>query len=227
MEHLTPTPHFPDNLQDYAPWVAQHGLFHPYGFCQCGCGQPTNLAKESNTRGLAQAGEPRRFLPNHNWVTISRPVLFWKKVNKCGPLHPTLQTRCWLWTASTYVNGYGTFWTGSHITSAHRFSYILEHGFIPEGKDICHSCDNHLCVNPDHLWAGTVQENVDDMHAKGRNRQPKGENHRDAKFTNEQVQNIRDMYATGKYNQTELAIMFNVTHPTIRMMVLGKHYRDI
>lgn len=160
-------------------------------------------------------------------ANVSRADYFWKKVNKNGPVHPTLGTRCWLWTASTYTRGYGQFWTGNSFTSAHRFSYTLEHGSIPEDMDVCHSCDNPLCCNPAHLWLGTAQDNVDDMLKKGRNGQPKNENHRDAKFTNEQVREIRKLYATGKYSRSELARMRSVTVPTIRSIILRMTYRDI
>lgn len=58
--------------------------------------------------------------------------------------------------------------------SAHRFSYQQFKGKIPDGMIVCHSCDTPACVNPEHLWVGTYQDNSDDCHKKGRNRQSRG-----------------------------------------------------
>lgn len=93
---------------------------------------------------------------------------------------------CWLWQASTTGAGYGQIWMnedGWKRIDAHRYSYILHKGTIPEGLVVMHTCDNKLCVNPDHLILGTQKENLRDMYAKGRNRsletykQQSGDNH--------------------------------------------------
>lgn len=156
--------------------------------------------------------------------TRKRPISerFWEKVIVAGP------DDCWLWTASTYRNGYGQIGIANQkITSAHRISYELHNGPIPDNLLVLHKCDNHRCVNPVHLFLGTQQDNIDDMHKKGRNRQPKNEKHRDAKFTNQQVREIRAMYATGNYGQSELARMFGVTKTCMRELVLKHNYRDV
>src|SRR4051812_11816654 len=63
--HNTTTPYFPDNLQEYAPWVAKHGLIAPYGECQCGCKAQTNLLKANDkTKGHIK-GQPRRYCNGH------------------------------------------------------------------------------------------------------------------------------------------------------------------
>lgn len=75
---------------------------------------------------------------------------------------------CWLWTAGRFTTGYGMFYyNGKHVL-AHRFSYQQFVGDIPEGYFVCHKCDTPLCVNPDHLFAGTRLENMQDMSRKGR-----------------------------------------------------------
>lgn len=75
---------------------------------------------------------------------------------------------CWEWKASFLNNRYGAFYDGTRIVSAHRYSFELHNGEIPQGKVIMHSCDNTKCVNPDHLVLGTQKENIHDMIKKGR-----------------------------------------------------------
>ena len=85
---------------------------------------------------------------------------FNQKVKKTGT--------CWLWTGALNSKGYGSMSYNGKGTSAHRLSYILHKGEIPDGLIICHTCDTPKCVNPDHLWAGTPSENMKDMFAKDR-----------------------------------------------------------
>jgi hypothetical protein len=89
------------------------------------------------------------------------PEKFWEKVAKGGP------AECGMWTGST--NGrYGKFSLKTRMVFAHRRAWEIENGRIPAGMEICHRCDNPLCCNPAHLFAGTRGENVKDMVAKGR-----------------------------------------------------------
>jgi len=77
---------------------------------------------------------------------------------------------CWLWTGATNSRGRGSVGIpGSRQTiTAHRLAYLLFRGPIPDGLHVLHSCDMPLCVNPDHLFLGTHQDNMDDCRAKGR-----------------------------------------------------------
>lgn len=93
---------------------------------------------------------------------------FWEKVNCAGPIpaHVPHLGPCWVWTGS--LNGqYGLFRIGDN-RSAHRVSYAMRHGKVPDGMWVLHRCDNPRCVRPEHLFAGTPTDNVRDMFAKGR-----------------------------------------------------------
>lgn len=73
---------------------------------------------------------------------------------------------CWLWQAATMPNGYGVVNWRDKLWLAHRLSWIGTHGPIPKGCMVCHRCDERRCVNPDHLFLGTRQVNMDDLKAK-------------------------------------------------------------
>lgn len=90
---------------------------------------------------------------------------FYKKIK-------IVETGCWEWTAARYNNKhmYGSFRYNSKKTLAHRASYLIYNGDIPEGLLVCHTCDNEKCVNPGHLFLGTQSDNMQDMLSKNRGR---------------------------------------------------------
>lgn len=90
---------------------------------------------------------------------------FWSKVTKLNG-----HDACWVWHSSLNAQGYGQFWIKSLFGNlpAHRLSYALTHGPIPDRLCVCHHCDNPICVRPDHLFLGTHADNIRDMHKKGR-----------------------------------------------------------
>jgi hypothetical protein len=79
---------------------------------------------------------------------------------------------CWTWTGGSTTGGYGKFWLNGRTISAHRVSYVMHFGTIPDGLLVLHSCDNPPCVRPDHLSLGTYRDNARDSMAKGRFRPP-------------------------------------------------------
>jgi hypothetical protein len=81
-------------------------------------------------------------------------VRFWRKVEV------VTETGCWIWLGSTTLNGYGSFWAGKRLSSAHRWAYERFRGPIPPNRHLDHLCRTPPCVNPDHLEPVTFQENV-------------------------------------------------------------------
>ena len=130
---------------------------------------------------------------------------FWEKVKKTEG--------CWEWRAATFGNGYGHFAVGNQDNLAHRFSWRLKNGEIPDGLLVCHECDNRLCVNPKHLWLGTQKDNLRDMDRKGRrvNVNLRGERHGGSKLTEKQVLQMRSKFSSGGITLNELGAQFGVT----------------
>jgi DNA-binding XRE family transcriptional regulator len=133
-------------------------------------------------------------------------------------------TGCWQWTSATAEGRYGVLWFADGKSKyAHRVSYELHVGPIPDGLVICHRCDNGLCVNPDHLFAGTTKDNHDDMVSKGRGPRQGGEWNPGSKLTVVQVDQIRKLNG-GKLSQNEVARMFDVSRGTIKDIWKGRSW---
>jgi hypothetical protein len=149
---------------------------------------------------------------------------FWAKVTKDGPTpgHVPALGSCWMWTACRDRYGYGIFVICKRNYMAHRIAYRAEVGVIPSGMHVCHRCDNPSCVRPSHLFAGTRQENMDDMVAKCRQRcwpRP-GAANPNASLTESQVFEIRKEYTLGR-TQISIAKRYGISQPHVSKIVHG------
>lgn len=135
------------------------------------------------------------------------------------------ETGCWEWTAGTFGGRYGQFKVERQPMLAHRLSYEVHKGKFPQYLQVCHTCDNGLCINPDHLFLGTSLTNNRDKIAKGRDNYCYGANRPDAKFTMAQVRRIREFSLVG-IATSELAKFFKVNAETIRKIILHKSYKE-
>jgi DNA (cytosine-5)-methyltransferase 1 len=141
----------------------------------------------------------------------AQDVRFWRRVEKTDT--------CWLWKGAVKDTGYGVFWYNQRVERAHRVSWEMHHGPIPEGKCVLHTCDVRICVNPDHLWLGDYSDNNADMADKGRGVIPLsyGEKHGKAKLSDAQVDEIRASAESG----VVLAKRYGVSKSTISSVRLG------
>lgn len=199
------------------------------GYCECGCGGKTRIAKRSSTRDGMTKGQPLRFIAGHHQSHLPRrrqdpAARFWAKVDKQGP------DDCWGWTARLTPDGYGQFregGKGSRNVRAHRFAYELMIAPIPPGLLVCHTCDNPICCNPAHLFIGTHADNSMDMVRKGRAASLPGELSPHTDLTEAQVREIRAMYATGEFTQKEIGRRFGISGSGVGMIVRRQNWRHV
>jgi hypothetical protein len=148
---------------------------------------------------------------------------FWEKVHKVEG------DGCWTWTAAT-TEGYGAIGIdGSRRDGAHRVSWRLHFGLIPEGMEICHHCDNRLCVRPDHLFLGTRADNMQDAKRKGRLRvqrpgMPRGSRHHHASITEDIARLIRALREEG-LTYREIGERTGASKAVISQVATGKSWR--
>lgn len=140
--------------------------------------------------------------------TVSPADRYWAKVQKTDA--------CWGWTAATDNHGYGFIMVNKVPKKAHRISWELHHGPIPDGLHVLHKCDNPRCSNPDHLFLGTHSDNMLDKVRKGRH----------GGLSVEQVQEVRRRVRRGD-TQTLLAAELRVHISTINAIVRGRNWSHV
>lgn len=139
---------------------------------------------------------------------------------------PEPNTGCWIWTASLNYKGYGQFGIGGKYKSvtSHRVSYEMFKGIIHKDMHVLHHCDNPWCVNPDHLWLGTNNDNIQDKIEKQRT--SKGENHARAKITTTDVLIIREARTHG-FTYSAIAGYYNLGLTTVRSIVSKINWKHV
>jgi len=153
---------------------------------------------------------------------------FWGNVDRLGPMHVGLGTRCWVWTRWCVPSGHGRFWRGIGATVfAHRTAYEFAVGRIPEGMVCRHRCDNPPCVNPDHLELGSQADNVRDCLKRGRARSAYGDSRSNVKLTAVQVMVMRVDYAAGGTTYAELAGQYGVSKSVVAGVLRGITWRHL
>lgn len=143
---------------------------------------------------------------------------FWSNVVKADG--------CWSWSGSIHPYGYGTLGSRQQRVLAHRLSWMLHNGPIPNGLWVLHRCDNPPCTNPSHLFLGTHQDNMDDMKSKGRGhlgeahglfkhpeRRARGERHGNTHLAAEDVLEIRRR--AGTEDQRVVAADYGISQTTV------------
>lgn len=136
---------------------------------------------------------------------------------------------CWYWTGAPNAKGYGTlnvrFGDQAKNLRAHRVSYWLHKGDIPDDLMVCHSCDNRLCCNPSHLFLGSALDNNRDSSQKGRRKHLIGSRTSCAKFTEDEVKHILTL--KGQASATEIAKHYHVHRSTISHIWLGTNWKHV
>lgn len=162
-------------------------------------------------------------------ITITQQILdkyqnnFWDRVDKSG--------NCWIWKRKPGNHGYGNF----NITrqqvkcqiTAHRASYYYRYGtLLSSNICVCHTCDNKLCVNPDHLFLGTIADNIKDATRKGL--MPFGEKCGSSKLLDKDILDIRrTLINDPELSYVRLGNTYNVSAETIRKIALYRTWRHI
>lgn len=144
---------------------------------------------------------------------------FWSNV--------TVTDGCWMWSGTTRNGGYGRLSLYRLPIAAHRLSWEIHNGSIPDGLCVLHSCDVPGCVNPDHLFLGTIEDNNLDRHSKGRDASNAGELNGRSILSRSEVELIRSRYTPRdkKYGLKALATRFCMSKSGMSHVLSGRNWK--
>lgn len=150
------------------------------------------------------------------------------RLRQSGSLHDRFFSRfvkltngCWQWRSHTDKDGYGVLPGAYQNTRAHRLSYEIHYGVIPEGMLVCHKCDNPGCVNPGHLFLGTAKDNAQD--ALQKQRHFVGQKNGRSKIKEKDIEHIKE----SKLNGQQLADFYGVNRSTINKIRRGDTWQHL
>jgi len=207
----------------------------------CACGQPahewaydrSDPSESFSASGLAFSSDLSRYLPTCRSCNRGAANVRAQERRAAGYLDKATErfakyvveggaTECWPWLGTVKKNGYGQLWFNGKPDRAHRVSYQINKGPIPDGMLIRHTCDNKVCVNPNHLLTGTPLDNARD--AIERNLYPRGETQGRAKLTLVQVEEIRRNWRNRTESQRSMSDRFGVSTSCIQFVATGNSW---
>lgn len=176
----------------------------------------------SHTKPKPMCGNKLCVNPGH--LLFGEVARFWSKVRK-------IDGSCWEWIGGKNDEGYGKFTLDQNggTIPAHRYSYKLNVGSLPNDMLVCHHCDNPSCVNPTHLFLGTAEDNAIDKETKNRGNHPVGSECHLSKLTEKDVITIRGTIPMEEIiiKAKDLAKTYNVAVSTIYDILFRKTWRHI
>ena len=182
------------------------------GLCMCGCGQPTAIAKGTDSRRGNVQGEPQKYIFGH--AARKSPTEYASDET----------TGCWLWQRALNNLGYGRASRDGKPIYAHRLFWERTHGPLLEGQCVLHKCDTPACVNPEHLFVGSMLDNSRDMVAKGRS--TRGTRHYRATLREPDVIDIRRRRSRGEPAK-QIAAEFGVSRQTVNDIFAWRSWTHI
>lgn len=174
-----------------------------------GC-TPSNIYYYAKKYGIPLR-KPKLIIAQQRKLRPTPEERFWSKVDRIN------KDRCWFWKIPGKTR-YGTFWDGSKTVLAHRYSWILHNGKIPDNLCVLHICGNSRCVNPNHLYLGTKADNARDRDADG---------YAYRHLTNGELALIGKLYLEQKLERDEICDILNVSYVTVCNVIRDRRWEGI